>query len=155
MSYFLLIDHDIQDLRIVLAGPRGPVFDPGAGVTINSMAGGGGGLWITTGSQPAGPSTGAVIRLNDRLQVVTPRSISKNPALAFPAQIWTTGDTVVATTDSSSRPLVCFRFDNGQAGPVINIPVRLPPGDAALAGDTVYAGDASGVIAYRLPAVCR
>jgi hypothetical protein len=144
-----------QDLRIVLVGLRGAVFDPGADVNIKAMAGGGNSLWITTGPQPAGPSTGAVIRLNDRLQVVTPRSISQDPALAFPAQIWTTGETVVATTDSSSQPLVCFRFDNGQAGPVINIPTRLPPGDAAVADGTVYAADASGVIAYRLPAACR
>ncbi|HEY5987307.1 MAG TPA: hypothetical protein VIV12_13175 [Streptosporangiaceae bacterium] len=150
----VLQENKIQDYRIVVAGPHGPVFDPGPGVNINSMAGGGNGLWITTGSQPTGPSTGAVIRLNDRLQTVTPHSISKNPAFAFPAQIWTTGDTVVATTDSSSQPLVCFRFHNG-AGPVTDIPARLPPGDVAVTGDTVYAADASGVIVYRLPAACR
>jgi hypothetical protein len=151
----VLQENKTQGYRIVLAGQPGPVFAPGAGVNINSMAGGGTGLWITTGFQPTGPSTGAVIRLNDRLQVVTPRSISKNPALAFPAQIWTTGNTVVATTDNSSQPLVCFRFQNGQAGPVTGIPARLPPGDVAVAGDTVYAADASGVIVYRLPAACR
>lgn len=150
----VLQENKIQDYRIVLAARHGPVFDPGAGVNINSMAGGGNGLWITTGSQPTGPSTGAVIRLNDRLHAVTPRSISKNPALAFPAQIWTTGNTVVATTDNSSWPLVCFRFHNG-AGPVTDIPARLPPGDVAVTGDTVYAVDASGVIVYRLPAACR
>lgn len=149
-----LQENKIQDYRIVLAGRHGPVFDPGAGVNINSMAGGGNGLWITTGPQPTGPSTGSVIRLNDRLQVVTPRSISKNPALAFPAQIWTTGNTVVATTDNSSQPLVCFRFHNG-AGPVTDIPAGLAPGDVAVTGDTVYAADASGVIVYRLPAACR
>ncbi len=151
----VLQENKTQGYRIVLAGQPGQVFDPGAGVNINSMGGGGSGLWITTGFQPTGPSTGAVIRLNDRLQVVTPRSVSKNPALAFPAQVWATGDTVVATTDSSSQPLVCFRFQNGQAGPVTGIPARLPPGDVAVAGDAVYAADASGVIAYRLPAACR
>jgi hypothetical protein len=150
----VLQEDNIQDLRIVLAGPHGPVFDPGAGMNIFSMAGGGNGLWITTGYQPTGPSTGAVIRLNDRLHVVTPRSISKNPALAFPAQIWTTANTVVATTDNSSQPLVCFRFHNS-AGPVTGIPARLPPGDVAVTSDTVYAADASGVTVYRLPAACR
>jgi hypothetical protein len=149
-----LQEDSIQDLRIVLAGAHGPVFDPGAGVNIKAMAGGGNGLWITTGPQPAGPSTGAVIRLDDRLQVVTPRSISNNPALAFPAQIWTTADTVLVTTDNSSQPLLCFRFHNG-AGPVTDIPARLPPGDVAVTGDTIYATDASGVIIYRLPAACR
>jgi hypothetical protein len=142
------------NLRIVLAGQHGVVFDPGAGVNINSMVGGGNGLWITTGYQPTGPSTGAVIHLNDRLQVVTPRSISENSALAFPEQVWTAGDTVVVTTDSSTQPLVCFRFNNG-AGPVTDIPARLPPGDLAVTGDAVYAADASGVIVYRLPTACR
>jgi hypothetical protein len=149
-----LQEDNIQNLRIVLAGQRGPVFDPGAGVNINSMADGGNGLWITTGNQPTGPSTGAVIRLNDRLQAVTPRSISNNPALAFPEQVRAAGDTVVVTTHDSSQPLVCFSFHNG-AGPVTDIPARLPPGDLAMAGDTVYAADASGVIAYRVPPICR
>jgi hypothetical protein len=150
----VLQEDSFQDLRIVLAGPHGPVFDPGVGVNIKAMAGGGNGLWITTGPQPTGPSTGAVIRLNDRLQLVTPRSISKNPALAFPAQIWTTANTVLVTTDNSSQPLLCFRFHNG-AGPVTSIPARLPPGDVVVTGDTIYATDASGVIVYRLPAACR
>lgn len=144
-----------QDYRIVVAGQHGPVFDPGSGVSINSMAGGGNGLWIITGPQPTGLSTGAVIRLNDRLHVVTPRSIRRNPALAFPAQVWTTGNAVVVSTDVGSRPLVCFRFQNGQAGPVTDIPARLPPGDVAVTGDIVYAADGSGVIVYRLPAACR
>ena len=143
-----------QDLRIVFAGPHGPIFDPGAGVNVNSMTSDGTGLWITTGYQPTGPSTGAVVRLNDRLQVVTPSSISTNPALAFPEQAWITGDTVLVTTDNSSQPLVCFRFHNGQAGPVTGIPARLPPGDLAVTGTTVYATDAQGVIVYRLPAAC-
>jgi len=140
--------------RVVLAGQHGVGFDPGAGVTINSMVGSGNGLWLTTGYQPTGPSTGAVIRLNDRLQAVTPRSISKNPALAFPEQVWTAGNSVVVTTDNSSQPLVCFSFHNSRAGPVTEIPARLPPGNVAVTGDTIYATDARGVIVYRFPAIC-
>lgn len=150
-----LLQEDIrQNFRIVFAGTGGPVFNPGAGVTINSMVTGGNSLWITTGAQPAGPSTGGVIRLDDRLRVVTPRSISGNTALAFPDQVWQTGDTVWVTTHSSSRSLFCFRFRTG-VGPVINVPARLPPGDLAVTSDTAYAADALGVTSYHIPAACR
>jgi hypothetical protein len=81
--------------------------------------------------------------------------LSKNPALAFTEQAWATGNTVVVSTDVGSRPLACFRFQNGQPGPVTGIPARLPPGNVAVTGDTVYAADASGVIVYRLPVACR
>ena len=138
--------------RIVIAGQHGPVFEPGSGVSINSMASGGNGLWVTTGPQASGPQ--AVIRLNDLLQVVTPHSIGSNPALAFPEQVWASGSTVVVSTDVGSRPLACFRFQSGQAGPVTGIAARLPPEHVAMSGDTVYAADAWGVIAYRLPAAC-
>jgi hypothetical protein len=141
--------------RIVLAGQRSPVFEPGSGVSINSMAGDGNSLWITTGPLGVGPMSAAVILLNDRLQMVAQPSISKNVALAFPEMVWATGNTVVVSTYVASKPLVCFRFHNGQSGPVIAIPARLPPGDLAVTGDTVYAADASGVVPYRLPAVCR
>jgi len=150
----LLQEDVVQNFRVVFAGAHGPVFDPGRGVDINSMASDGNGLWITTGPQPAGPATGAVIRLNDRLRDVTPPSLRASPVLAFPDQVWATGDSVVVTTQSLSRPLVCFRFRNGP-GPVTTIAVRLPPGLLALAGRTIYAADASGVIAYQLPATCR
>ena len=137
--------------RIVLAGRQGPVFESGSGVRIDSIASGGNGLWVTTGPQT---SPQGLIRLNDLLQVVTPRSIRSNPALDFPEQVWATGDTVVVSTDVGSRPLACFRFQNRQAGPVTEIPARLPPEQVAVTRDTVYAGDTSGVIAYRLPAAC-
>jgi hypothetical protein len=150
----LLQEDARQDLRVVVAGARGPVFDPGRGVTINSMAGDGDGLWITTGPQPAGPVTGAVILLNDQLRDVTPPSVRASPALAFPDQVQATGESVVVTTQSLSQPLACFRFHDG-AGPVTSIAVRLPPGLIAVAGDTIYAADASGVTAYQLPAACR
>ncbi len=147
-----LQESNYGQFRIVLAGQHGPVFDPGSGVNINSMVSGGNGLWITTGPQASGPQ--AVIRLNDRLQVVTPRSISKNPALAFPEQAWASGNTVMVSTNVSSRPLVCFRFHNGQAGPVTGIPARLPPQNVAMTGATIYAADARGVTIYHLPAAC-
>ncbi len=149
-----LQNNNTAQYHIVLAGQHGPVFDPGSGVSINSMASGGNGLWITTGPQNNGPSAAAIIRLNDRLQVVTPRSLGQKPALAFPEQVWASGNTVVVSTDVGSQPLVCFRFQNGQAGAVTGIPARLPPGNVAVTGDTVYAADAWGVIAYRLPAAC-
>jgi hypothetical protein len=69
--------------------------------------------------------------------------------------VWATGNTVVVSTSVASKPLVCFRFQNGQAGPVTGIPARLPPGELAVAGDTVYAADAGEVVRYRLPAPCR
>jgi hypothetical protein len=150
----LLQSDPARNYRIVFAGAGGPVFRPGPGVTINSMVSGGNGLWITTGASPTGPSTGGVVRLNDRLQVVTPRSIRSSTALAFPAGIWTTGDTVWVTTQSTSRSLFCFRFGHG-AGPVINVPARLPPSDLAITGGTVYAADAFGVTSYRVPAACH
>jgi hypothetical protein len=149
-----MLQEDVhQNVRVVLAGLHSPVFDPGAGVDIHAMASGGTGLWITTG--PSRTSTGALVLLNDRLQVVTPRSIRRNPALTFPEQVRTAGDTVLVTTDNSLRPLVCFSFQNGQAGPVTDIPARLPPGDVTMAGNAVYATDRQGVIVYRLPAACQ
>jgi hypothetical protein len=143
-----------QDYRVVLAGAGGPVFRPGPGVTINSMATGGNGLWITTSPPPTSASTGGVIRLNDQLHAVTPRSIRRSAALAFPAGVWATGDTVWVITQSSSRSLFCFRFRDG-AGPVINVPARLPPSELAVTGDTVYAADAFGVTSYRAPPACH
>jgi len=118
------------------------------------MATGGNGLWITTSPPPTSASTGGVIRLNDRLHAVTPRSIRRSAALAFPAGVWATGDTVWVITQSSSRSLFCFRFRDG-AGPIINIPARLPPSELAVTGDTVYAADSFGVTSYRAPAGCH
>lgn len=151
----VLQNNNTGHYRIVLAGLGRPAFESGSGVSINSMASDGTSLWITTGPLGAAPMSTAVIRLNDRLQVVTPRSISNNPALAFPEMVWATGNTVVVSTSVASKPLVCFRFQNGQAGPVTGIPARLPPGELAVAGDTVYAADAGEVVRYRLPAPCR
>jgi len=151
----VLQNNNTGHYRIVLAGLGRPAFESGSGVSINSMASDGTSLWITTGPLGAAPRSTAVIRLNDRLQVVTPRSISNNPALAFPEMVWATGNTVVVSTYVASKPLVCFRFQNGQAGPVTGIPARLPPGELAVAGDTVYAADAGEVVRYRLPAPCR
>ena len=151
----VLQNNNTGHYRIVLAGLGRPAFDSGSGVSINSMASDGTSLWITTGPLGAAPMSTAVIRLNDRLQVVTPRSISNNPALAFPERLWATGNTVVVSTSVASEPLVCFRFQNGQAGPVTGIPARLPPGELAVAGDTIYAADAGEVVRYRLPAPCR
>ena len=151
----VLQNNNTGHYRIVLAGLGRPAFESGSGVSINSMASDGTSLWITTGPLGAAPMSTAVIRLNDRLQVVTPRSISNNPALAFPEMVWATGNTIVVSTSVASKPLVCFRFQNGQAGPVTGIPARLPPGELAVAGDTVYAADAGAVVRYRLPAPCR
>jgi hypothetical protein len=151
----VLQNNNTGHYRIVLAGLGRPAFESGSGVSINSMASDGTSLWITTGPLGAAPMSTAVIRLNDRLQVVTPRSISNNPALAFPEMVWATGNTVVVSTSVASKPLVCFRFQNGQAGPVTGIPARLPPGELAVARDTVYAADAGEVVRYRLPAPCR
>jgi hypothetical protein len=151
----VLQNNNTGHYRIVLAGPGRPAFESGSGVSINSMASDGTSLWITTGPLGAAPMSTAVIRLNDRLQVVTPRSVSNNPALAFPEMVWATGNTVVVSTHAATKPLVCFRFHNGQAGPVTSIPARLPPGELAVAGDTVYAAGAGEVVRYRLPAPCR
>ena len=151
----VLQNNNAGHYRIVLAGQRRPAFDPGSGVSINSMASGGGSLWITTGPGGTAPMSKAVIRLNDRLEAVTPRSLSKNPAIAFPQMVWATGNTVVVSTRLASKPLVCFRFQNGQAGPVTSIPARLPPAQLAVTGDTIYVADARGVVPYRLPAPCR
>jgi hypothetical protein len=151
----VLQNNNTGHYRIVLAGPGRPAFDPGSGVSINSMASDGTSLWITTGPLGAAPMSTAVIRLNDRLQVVTPRSISTNTALAFPQRVWATGNTVVVSTSAASKPLACFRFHNGRAGPVTGIPASLPPGELAVASDTIYAADAGQVVRYRLPAPCR
>lgn len=143
-----------QNFRLALAGPHGMTFDPGHGVDINSMAAGASGLWLTTGVQPTGASTGAVIRLDDRLRPVTPPSISRNRALRLPQQVEISGDTVVISTDNGDHPLVCFRYKH-TAGPVTDIPVRNTPGDLAVAGNVVYVTDASGLTAYRIPVACR
>jgi hypothetical protein len=138
--------------QVVIGGLRGPSFRPGPGVAINSVASEDGGLWITTA--PFVSPGSKVIRLNDRLKPATPRSVSHSNALEFAEQVWAAGDSVVVSTDVAARPLVCFRYSGG-AGPITAIPARLPPIDAAMAGDTVYAADAFGVIAYRLPDACR
>lgn len=150
----LLQSNAMRNYRIVFAGAGGPVFMPSAGVTINSMAATVNGLWITANPPPTSASTGGVVRLNDQLHVVTPRSVRGSTALAFPDGVWATGDTVWVTTQSTSRSLFCFRFRNG-AGPVVNVPARLPPSDLAVTGDTVYAADAFGVTSYRVPAACH
>ena len=150
----LLQTDAMRNYRIVFAGTGGPVFWPGADVTINSMAADGNGLWITTSTPATSASTGGVVRLNDQLDVVTPRSLRSSTALAFPEGVWAAGDTVWVTTQSNSHSLFCFRFRNA-AGPVVNVPARLPPSDLAVTGDTVYAADAFGVTSYHVPAACR
>jgi hypothetical protein len=150
----LLQTDAMLNYRIVFAGASRPAFAPGAGVTINSMAVGGNGLWITTSTPASSASNGGVVRLDDQLDVVTPRSLRSSTTLAFPAGIWATAGTVWVTTQSTSRSLFCFRFRNG-AGPVVNVPARLPPSDLAVTGDTVYAADAFGVTSYHVPAACH
>jgi hypothetical protein len=150
----LLQNDALRSYRIVFAGASRQVFAAGAGVTINSMAAGGNGLWITTSTPASSTSTGGVVRLDDQLDVVTPRSLRTSTTLAFPAGVWATGDTVWVITQSTSRSLFCFRFRNG-AGPVVNVPARLPPSDLAVTADTVYAADAFGVTSYRVPAACH
>ena len=150
----LLQTDAMRNYRVVFAGMGGPVFRPGAGVTINSMAAGDNGLWITTSTPATSASTGGVVRLNEQLDVVTPSSLRSSTTLAFPEGVWATGDTVWVTTQSNSHSLFCFRFRNG-AGPVVNVPARLPPGDLAVTGDTVYAADAFGVTSYHVPAACH
>jgi RNA polymerase sigma-70 factor (sigma-E family) len=154
-----LIDRiGVPGLPTALAtGPGGSVWLAfGPGVTIGSVAADGSGAWIATGPQSVGQSAGAVIRLDGRLRVVTPRSVAAYPAFAFAEQVWSSGSTVVVSTDVGSRPLVCFRFRTG-AGPVTSLGARLPPVALALAlaGDTAYAADARGVITYHVPAACR
>jgi hypothetical protein len=144
----------MRNYRIVFAGTGGPVFSPGTGVTVNSMAASGNSLWITTSTPATSASTGGVVRLNDQLDVVTPRSLRSSTALAFPQRVWATGDTVWVTTQSNAQALFCFRFRNG-AGPVVNVPARLPPSDLATTGDTVYTADTFGVTSYHVPAACH
>lgn len=144
----------MRNYRIVFAGAGGPVFRPGPGVTIDSIVTAGDGLWLATSPPPTSASTGGVVRLNDQLRAVTPRSIRGSAALGFPAGVWASGDTVWVATQSASRSLFCFRFRSG-AGPVVNVPARLPPSDLAVTGDTVYAADAFGVTSYHTPAACH
>jgi hypothetical protein len=151
----LLQEDDVGHMRIVLAGPHAPAFEQPA-ADIVDMAAEGGGLWVATSPQPAGPTYGAVIRLGSRLQVQTPGAIAADPDLRFPSGLLAAGNTVWVSTDSLTRSLFCFRFTPGAgAGPVTYVPTRLPAAAMAATADTVYVGDRASITSYPVPRACR
>ena len=161
-EYTVLQSNDYLRYRLVTAGRNTAVFNPGTEVAVNSVASTSQGLWITTGpnEQAAGINVSrpgpAVIHLNGQLKDTTPGSVRHHSDFTLAAlQVWTSGDTVVVSTDIAARPLDCFRYRDGVAGPIVRMPARLPPQDVAIAAGMVYAGDAFGVTGYRLPAKCQ
>ena len=113
------------------------------------------GLWVTL--NPYGP--GPLVRLDARLDPVTPPAVSGDAELAQSMLIWSDGDTI---WDATAAGLVCFTYRDGRLGPVGT--VRLPGHPAALAaaGGTVYVSLADGAIdvttsltSHRIPAACR
>jgi hypothetical protein len=161
-GYAVLQVNDYLRYRIVIAGRSAPVFNPGAEVAINSVASMNQGLWLTTGpnEQAAGlraSSPGpAVIHLNAQLKYATPGSIRHDRDFRLAALlVWASGRTVIVSTDIAARPLDCFRYSDGAAGPIVRVPARLPPQDVAITAGMVYAADAFGVISYHLPRQCR
>ena len=148
--------------RMVIAGGSGGAFNPGTEVAINSVASTGQGLWLATGlnEQAVGINIArpgpAVIHLNGQLKDTTPASVRKYRDFRLAVElVWAFGHTVVASTDIAARPLDCFRYRDGVAGPIVRIPARLPPQDVAITPTMVYAADAFGVIGYRLPPQCQ
>ncbi|HYK33994.1 MAG TPA: hypothetical protein VEV63_18625 [Streptosporangiaceae bacterium] len=147
--------------RMVIAGGSGAVFNPGNEVAINSVASAGEGLWLATGpnEQAIGINVNrpgpAVIHLNAQLKDTTPASVRRYRDFRLSVElVWAFGHTVVVSTDIAARPLDCFSYHDGVAGPIVRIPARLPPQDVALSREMVYAADAFGVIGYRLPPQC-
>lgn len=134
---------------ISFPGRARPVYRPGPG----STAAEGNGLWLTT-STPNGTPAGTLTRLNQRLQVVTPRAITVNPVLAIPRQVWADGTTVWVLT-ARSRSLACFSYRGGHAGTLGVVRTSRPVSELAAAGDTVYVIDSTGAASYAIPATCR
>ena len=77
---------------ISVIGRPGLVYKSGPG----SIAAEANGLWLTTRT-PSGTPTGTLTRLNRALQVVTPRAVTVNRALAKPERVWADGTTVVGS----------------------------------------------------------
>jgi len=161
-GYAVLQVNNYLRYRLITVGRSRAVYNPGAEVAVNSVASAGQGLWLATGltEQAVGvnvaPPMPAVIHLNAQLKNTTPDSVRHYHDFTLAAfQVWASGHTVVVSTDIAARPLDCFRYRDGVAGPIVAIPARLPPQDVAITARTVYASDAFGVIGYRLPGQCR
>ncbi len=134
---------------IAFAGRARPVYKARPG----SIAAQANGLWLTT-STPSGIPTGTLIRLNRELQVVTPRAITVDRALAKPEQVWADGTTVWVLT-AGSRSLACFSYRGGHAGAVGVVKTSLPVTELAATGRAVYVVSSIGVASYAVPAACR
>lgn len=150
-GYAVLQVNNDQRYRLVTVGGSTAVFSPEAEVATNSVASDGQGLWLATG-----PPAPTVIRLNAQLKNVTPGTVRHYHDFTLaPEHLWASGHTVVVSTDIAARPLDCFRYSHGVAGPIVRMPARLPPQAVAITPAMVYAADALGVTAYRLPPACR
>ncbi|HYK28088.1 MAG TPA: hypothetical protein VEV61_08990 [Streptosporangiaceae bacterium] len=144
---------DRGEYRVVMAGSQPAVqYQTVTGMEVTSMTSDGPSLWVAETPQLNGPYNGAVVRLNDRLQVVTPPAVARSRLLRFPQQIWNSGATVVVSTDGPD-PLVCFRSSG--AGPVTRIPLQQMPADLAVSGRNIYAVYPDRVRVYPIPAACQ
>jgi hypothetical protein len=160
---------DVGRSVITFRQPARPVFTEGGHIGL-FMAAQGGGLWVFSGWGEN--SHGSLIRLNDRLQVVTPQAIAANPLLRSVQEIWVSGHTVWVQIPRADTPLACFSYRNGQVGRVATLrdPGAYSPSGGFLAatGDTVYVADTSyvnngmgpqatgtGVVARQVPGPCR
>jgi hypothetical protein len=149
-------ESDGGDWRIWLPGPPSRIFappgrfNPYKSPDLGSFAGQAGGLWII---KIGANNTGSPILLNSRLQVITPRSIARNPLLASAYQLYTTGSTV--WVEFWSNQIACFRYAGGHAGPVQVIRGVTAEGALAVAGHTVYLAGQTGITGRPVPRSCR
>jgi hypothetical protein len=134
---------------ISFAGRPRPVYRARA----SSIAAEANGLWLTTGELNA-TSTGALIRLDAGLHLVTPPAITGNMALALPERVWAEGTTLWVLRPGP-RSLACFSYRGGHVGVVGVVRTRLPVADLAASADTVYVLNSIGVAGYAIPAACR
>jgi len=141
------------EYRVVMAGSQPAVhYQAVTGMEVKSMTSDGTSLWIAEAPELNGPYNGAVVRLNERLQVVTPPAVARSRLLRFPEQIWNSADTVVVSTDGPD-PLVCFQTSG--AGPVTRIPLQQMPADLTVSGRNIYAVYPDRVHVYPVPAACQ
>ena len=146
--------------HLVLAGRPSVTFGGSSRQQVGYVVASGKAFWVTTSR--SGAQTGPLVRLNDRLQVTTPRSLRSNSILGQAEEVWSVGNTVWVSTASAGHHLVCFS-DRNEIGPVATVPVRGQPIALAASGDTVYVADAvqfgpaqtSNVVTYSVPAACR
>ena len=152
--------NDTGQELISLAGSPAREFFPGSTHSFGPLAGSSEGLWTTLFGDGGRRSLG-LIRLDKRLRLSTPRSISGNPVFKHADRVITLGSAEWVILSRPVGSLACFTDRGGRIGPVATLHLRPNPArntgvnSIAAVGNSLYVLGQIGVASYPIPAACR